>query len=192
MEGSSSTAASGTPVTDPSIARVSAITVRVPVAIPTAMSTRALDHRDYILVTVTDSDGATGTGYTYAGTSAGSWVARAVNDLLAPHAVGQPARGIGELYTRLAQEFLLVGRRGGIIRALSALDIALWDLLGQTTGRSLRNLLGSARSSVPAYASGGYYRPGGPLENIPEGGASQRARGVAPSKSKGCRAPPEC
>ena len=66
-------------MTDPSIARVAAITVRVPVAIPTSMSTRTLGHRDYILVTVTDSDGATGTGYTYAGTSAGSWVAQAVN-----------------------------------------------------------------------------------------------------------------
>src|SRR4029079_4303637 len=164
-EGSSSTAASGTPVTDPAIARVSAITGRVPGATPTAMSTRTLNHRDYILVTVTDSDGATGTGYTYAGTSAGSWVARAVSELLAPHAVGQPARGIGELYARLAQEFLLVGRRGGIIRALSALDIALWDLLGQTTGKPLRNLLGSARSSVPAAASGGSYPPGGPPQN---------------------------
>ena len=117
-------------MTDPTIARVAAITVRVPVAIPTAMSTRALDHRDYILVAVTDSDGATGTGYTYAGTSAGAWVTQAVNELLAPHAVGKPARGINELYTQLAQEFLLVGRRGGLIRALSALDIALWDLLG--------------------------------------------------------------
>src|SRR4051812_18264064 len=148
MEGSSSTAASGTPVTDPSIARVSAITVRVPVAIPTAMSTRALDHRDYILVTVTDSDGATGTGYTYAGTSAGSWVARAVNDLLAPHAVGQPARGIGELYTRLAQEFLLVGRRGGNNLALSALGTAHCDLLLQTARTSLRHPPGSARRTL--------------------------------------------
>ena len=46
---------------------------------------------------MTDSDGVSGTGYTYAGTSAGAWVARAVNELLAPHAVGAPARGIGEL-----------------------------------------------------------------------------------------------
>jgi L-alanine-DL-glutamate epimerase-like enolase superfamily enzyme len=172
------------PVTNPTIAQVSAVTVRVPVAIPTAISTRTLDHRDYILVAVTDSDGAIGTGYTYAGTSAGAWVARAVNELLAPHAVAKSARGINELYAQLAQEFLLVGRRGGLIRALSALDIALWDLLGQTTGKPLRNLLGSARSSVPAYASGGYYRPGDPLENIREEVARQRARGFSDYKMK--------
>jgi L-alanine-DL-glutamate epimerase-like enolase superfamily enzyme len=169
---------------EPTIARVSAITVRVPVTIPTAMSTRALTHREYILVTVTDSDGVAGTGYTYAGTSAGSWVTRAVNELLAPHALGKPAGGIGELFTQLSQEFLLVGRRGGLIRALSALDIALWDLLGQTTGVPLRGLLGSARSTVPAYASGGYYRPGDPLQNIRDEVARQRARGFADYKMK--------
>jgi L-alanine-DL-glutamate epimerase-like enolase superfamily enzyme len=171
-------------VSDPTIAQVSAATVRVPVAIPTAMSTRTLNHRDYILVTVIDSDGATGTGYTYAGTSAGAWVTQAVNELLAPHAVGKPARGINELYTQLAQEFLLVGRRGGLIRALSALVIALWDLLGQTTGLSLRALLGSARSSVPAYASGGYYRPGDAVQNVRDEVARQRARGFADYKMK--------
>ena len=171
-------------MTEPTIRAVEAITVRVPVSVQTSISTRALPHRDYILVTVTDSDGVSGTGYTYAGTSAGAWVARAVNELLAPHAVGAPARGIGELSAQLAQEFLLVGRRGGLIRALSALDIALWDLLGQTTGLSLRALLGSARSTVPAYASGGYYRPGDALQNIRDEVARQRARGFADYKMK--------
>lgn len=169
---------------DPTIAQVGAITVRVPVDTPTAISTRALPHRDYILVTVSDSDGRAGTGYTYAGTSAGSWVARAVNELLAPHAVGSPARGISDLSALLAQEFLLVGRRGGLIRALSALDIALWDLWGHTTGVPLRGLLGSARRAVPAYASGGYYRPGDAVQNVRDEVARQRARGFADFKMK--------
>ena len=171
-------------MTEATIAEVAASTVRVPVAIPTAISTRALPHRDYTLVTVTDSDGRTGTGYTYAGTSAGAWVTRAVSELLAPLALGQPARGIGDLATRLAQEFLLVGRRGGMIRAISALDIALWDLLGHTTGMPLRVLLGSARRTVPAYASGGYYRPGDAVQNVREEVARQRARGFADFKMK--------
>jgi L-alanine-DL-glutamate epimerase-like enolase superfamily enzyme len=171
-------------VTEATIAEVAAITVRVPVAIPTAISTRALPHRDYTLVTVTDSDGSSGTGYTYAGTSAGAWVTRAVGELLAPHALGQPARGIGELSTRLAQEFLLVGRRGGMLRAISALDIALWDLLGHTTGIPLRGVLGSARRTVPAYASGGYYRPGDAVQNVRDEIARQRARGFADFKMK--------
>jgi L-alanine-DL-glutamate epimerase-like enolase superfamily enzyme len=173
-----------TSASEPTIAKVEAITARVPVAIPTAMSTRALPHRDYTLVTVSDSDGRSGTGYTYAGTSAGAWVTRAVNELLAPHAMGKPARGIGDLSAQLAQEFLLVGRRGGIIRALSALDIALWDLWGQTAGVPLRTLLGSARRTVPAYASGGYYRPGDAVQNVRDEVARQRARGYSDYKMK--------
>ena len=171
-------------MTEPLIARIAASTVRVPVAIPTAISTRALPHRDYTLVTVTDSDGRSGTGYTYAGTSAGAWVTRAVSELLAPHALGRPARGIRDLSAQLTQEFLLVGRRGAMIRAISALDIALWDLLGQTTGIPLRGLLGSARRTVPAYASGGYYRPGDAVQNIRDEVARQRARGFADFKMK--------
>ena len=76
MEESFSTAASGTRVSEPTIASVGAITVRVPVATPTAISTRSLPHRDYTLVSVSDSEGHAGNGYTYAGTSAGAWVTR--------------------------------------------------------------------------------------------------------------------
>jgi L-alanine-DL-glutamate epimerase-like enolase superfamily enzyme len=47
------------------------------------------------------------------------------------------------------------------MRAISAVDIALWDLRGKITGLPLHALLGSYRSgTVPAYASGGYYVPG--------------------------------
>ena len=171
-------------VTDATIAAVRARTVRVPVAIPTAISTRTLNHRDYVVCEVRDSDGAIGMGYTYAGTSAGAWVTSAINDLLAPHAVGKPSRGIVELYEALAQEYLLVGRRGGLVRALSALDIALWDLLGQRVGMPLRGLLGSARQTVPAYASGGYYRPGDAVENVRAEVERQRARGFTDYKMK--------
>jgi L-alanine-DL-glutamate epimerase-like enolase superfamily enzyme len=184
MEESFSTAASGTRVSEPTIASVGAITVRVPVATPTAISTRSLPHRDYTLVSVSDSEGHAGIGYTYTGTSAGAWVTRAVNELLAPHAIGKPARGITDLSAELAQEFLLVGRRGGLVRALSALDIALWDLWGHTTGVPLRGLLGSARRTVPAYASGGYYRPGDAVQNVRDEVARQRARGFADFKMK--------
>jgi L-alanine-DL-glutamate epimerase-like enolase superfamily enzyme len=57
------------------------------------------------------------------------------------------------------QETLLHGRRGAVIRALSAVDIALWDLAGKRAGLPLAVLLGGGLDPVPAYASGGYYVP---------------------------------
>src|SRR5262249_30479614 len=64
---------------------------------------------------------------------------------------------IERVWEDMAFQTLLLGRRGAVMRAMSAIDIALWDLLGRSTGRPLCDLFGRYRSRVPAYASGGYY-----------------------------------
>jgi len=59
------------------------------------------------------------------------------------------------------QEALLQGRTGAVMRALSAIDIAVWDLSARTAGLPLYQYLGAfVKDRVPAYASGGYYLPG--------------------------------
>jgi L-alanine-DL-glutamate epimerase-like enolase superfamily enzyme len=70
------------------------------------------------------------------------------------------------------------------MRAISAIDIALWDLLGKMAGLPLYRLLGGWADTVPAYASGGYYRPGDPLDNIREEMASYKAMGFTDYKMK--------
>src|SRR5215813_2192474 len=134
-----------------------------PVAIPlqreTRISTRALRERHYVLVEVSTADG-TGTGYAYAGTSGGRLLADAVQGLLQPVLRDAPADDIADLWGRMYHETLLAGRRGVLLRAISAVDIALWDLRAKTCGVPLAVLLGgSVTRPVPAYASGGYYRP---------------------------------
>ena len=58
---------------------------------------------------------------------------------------------------REGRAFPTVGRRGITMSALSGIDIALWDLLGQSLGQPLWRLLGGrCRERVPAYASGGW------------------------------------
>lgn len=51
----------------------------------------------------------------------------------------------------------IVGRRGMTTHVISAIDIALWDLLGKLTGQPLYRLLGGYRDRIPAYIAGGYY-----------------------------------
>ncbi len=51
----------------------------------------------------------------------------------------------------------LFGRKGFETRAISAVDIALWDLMGKKAGVSVHQLLGGCSDSVPAYIAGGYY-----------------------------------
>lgn len=132
--------------------------VSIPVDRPTRMSTRSLDRRDYLLVEI-ESDGAVGVGYAYAGTRGGSLLAAAVRDVLAEVLIGASDTDTAGLWERMYQESLLVGRRGAMVRAISAVDIALWDLQGVKLGVPLAVLLGGSVRPIPAYASGGYYRP---------------------------------
>jgi L-alanine-DL-glutamate epimerase-like enolase superfamily enzyme len=141
------------------IARVWAQAASVPVAKATRMSTRLLDRRDYLFVHVEADDGATGLGYAYVGTAGGAAAARAVEDLFAPALAKADERDITALWEQLYQETLLTGRRGIVVRVLSAVDTALWDLAAKRAGVPLGVLLGGTRKPLPAYASGGYYRP---------------------------------
>jgi L-alanine-DL-glutamate epimerase-like enolase superfamily enzyme len=132
--------------------------VRMPLKTAAMFATRSVATRDYLLVRLTDSDGAQGIGLTYAGSSAGSVVQEAVEALLSPLLIGAPGYLIEGLWDRMYRVGLLHGRAGSVMRALSALDVALWDLNARAAGVPLWRFLGAhADGVVPAYASGGYY-----------------------------------
>lgn len=142
------------------IAQVVAQAVRIPVKDPTRMSTRILNQREYVIVTIGAEDSnQKGIGYVYAGTTGGSLLKSAITDLLAPILVARDPDSILDLWNDMYQETLLIGRRGLVLRALSAVDIALWDFAAKRRGAALAVMLGGSARSVPAYASGGYYRP---------------------------------
>lgn len=142
------------------VAQVTARPVAVPLKRGARMSTRALGTRQFVLVEVGDADGASGVGYSYAGTVGGQLLADAVSDVLAPVVLGGDAEDLPGLWRRMYQESLLIGRRGAMLRAISAVDIALWDLRAKRFGQPLARLLGAgSKQLLPAYASGGYYRP---------------------------------
>lgn len=145
----------------PIIESVSVCIARVPLANPVTFSTRQVKAREYCLVRVRSTDGQEGLGYCYAVNSAGRLLSVAVTDLLAPRLVGQESLRVEGLWNELYQEALLLGRAGGVMRALSALDTALWDLNARSAGVPLYQYLGATvKDRVPAYASGGYYQPG--------------------------------
>src|SRR5215813_2166339 len=166
--------------------KVLARPVVIPLQRATRISTRALRERHYVLVEVSTAD-CTGTGYAYAGTSGGSLLADAVQELLQPVLRDAPADDIADLWERMYHETLLAGRRGLLLRAISAVDIALWDLRAKTCGVPLAVLLGgSVTRPVPAYASGGYYRPddGPPAEAVAQEIEANRQAGFTDHKIK--------
>ena len=148
------------------ITNVRARAIGVPVRQATRMATRVLNERHYLLVEVSTSDGPPGLGYSYAGTSGGPLLAQSVRELLAPVLRGADEHDVTGLWDRMYAETLLAGRRGVVIRALSAVDMALWDASAKRARVPLAVLLGGTTARpLPAYASGGYYRPDdGPWE----------------------------
>ncbi len=143
------------------ITAVEARTVRVPLDTPTGFSNRTVNDRFYSLVRVTGDDGVSGIGFCYPGHAGGSLVTTAVRELLAPVYVGRDAHLTEGLWAAAYQEMLLHGRAGSAMRALSAVDIALWDRNARAAGLPLYRFLGAAaEGDVPAYASGGYYLEG--------------------------------
>ncbi len=73
-----------------------------------------------------------------------------------------------------------------LMAALGGIDIALWDIKGKVVGMPLWKLLGAGRSSVPAYASGGYYGPEGEpfVDELVEEMTGYAALGFAALKMK--------
>jgi L-alanine-DL-glutamate epimerase-like enolase superfamily enzyme len=143
------------------IVAVEARTVRVPVGRPTSFSTRQVLARDYALVRVRTADGGEGIGFCYSGSRAGELVTGAVRLLFAPLLLGKSALHVEGLWEQMYQESLLHGRVGAVMRALSAVDIALWDRNARAAGLPLAEYLGgTGAQAVPAYASGGYYLEG--------------------------------
>lgn len=142
------------------ITHIDARAVAIPLQRETRMATRTLGERHFLLVELRDDDGGTGLGYAYAGTSGSGLLAGAVREVLAPVVLRAGSVEIAELWHQMYQESLLLGRRGALLRAISAVDIALWDLRAKRCGVPLAVLLGaSTERPLPAYASGGYYRP---------------------------------
>ncbi len=145
----------------PIIQSVKVCIARVPLDKPVTFSTRTVTAREYCLVRVRSSDGHEGIGYCYAVNRSGRLLAMAVTELLGPLLIGQNSLRVEGLWREMYQEALLQGRAGAVMRALSALDIALWDLNARSVGLPLYQYLGAkVMDKVPAYASGGYYWPG--------------------------------
>jgi len=140
------------------IASVTACSVSVPLDNPTSFSTRMVTARDYTLVRILSEDGAEGIGFCYAGSTGGKVVTTAIRELLAPVLVGEDPYRLEGLWQEMYQEALLHGRAGSVMRAISALDLALWDRNARVAGLPLYKYLGAFRNgAVPSYASGGYY-----------------------------------
>lgn len=114
------------------------------------------DHTHFELVTVTISleDGSEGTGYTYTGGKGGHAIKAMVEHDLAPALIGKDGSDIAGIYDFMEWHIHYVGRGGIASFAISAVDIALWDIRGKQLGEPLWKMAGGASNTCNAYCGG--------------------------------------
>jgi L-alanine-DL-glutamate epimerase-like enolase superfamily enzyme len=114
------------------------------------------DHTHFELVTVTLqlASGETGTGYTYTGGRGGRAILAMIEHDLQPFLIDRDARFIDELHDDMQWHVHYVGRGGIASFAISAIDIALWDLKGKREGQPLWKMAGGAARTARAYRGG--------------------------------------
>jgi len=137
--------------TCPAIEHVEVSTYRIPTDKPESDGTFAWNATTLILVQI-DAAGVQGIGYSYADEATALLIQRTFVPLLC----GQDALATAARWADMVGAIRNLGRPGIASMAISAADVALWDLKARILGVSLANLLGGARRKIAVYGSGGF------------------------------------
>jgi L-alanine-DL-glutamate epimerase-like enolase superfamily enzyme len=123
----------------------------VPTDLPEADGTLAWESTTMVLVEL-HASGVTGTGWTYGPPAC----AHIVAEQLAPAVLGASPLDVGGVFEAMVRTVRNAGRPGAVGYAISAVDVALWDLKARLLDLPLHRLLGAVHDRVPVYGSGGF------------------------------------
>jgi L-alanine-DL-glutamate epimerase-like enolase superfamily enzyme len=154
----------------------------VPTDAPESDGTLAWDSTTIVLVEAR-AGATTGLGYTYGSRAC----ATLIDDKLRDVVVGRDALLPGAAWEAMQRAIRNEGRSGVAAMAISAVDIALWDLSARLHEVSLDVLAGAVRDEVPVYGSGGFCSY--PDERLAEQLGGWAAQGIGRVKMKVGRDP---
>jgi len=140
------------------MALITRVEIRMVDLVPKVRRTDAIQSfvsQETPIVTITDADGAQGTGYSYTIGTGGPAVMSLIRETLAPRLIGREAEEIERIWRDLL--FVTHATAVGAVTslALAAIDTALWDLRCRRSGLPLWRLAGGAKLSVPVYSTEG-------------------------------------
>ncbi|MFI5519992.1 enolase C-terminal domain-like protein [Streptomyces platensis] len=136
---------------DPAVDSVDTSVYRVPTDAPEGDGTLAWDSTTMVVAQVR-SGGTTGLGYTYGAAA----TAQVIDEQLAGLVTGRCALDVPAANEAMSRAVRNAGRPGLVAGAISAVDIALWDLKARLLQVPLVGLLGASGTEVPVYGSGGF------------------------------------
>ena len=112
------------------------------------------EQKEFVFCQVETDRGASGFGLT--GHFLAHSVVEALTRYILPTVKGMDPRDVEAIHQRVWQKLNPRAMTGTISSALSCLDIACWDIAGKLAGRTVAQLLGGARRTVPAYVTYGF------------------------------------
>jgi L-alanine-DL-glutamate epimerase-like enolase superfamily enzyme len=133
------------------IESVEAAVYTMPTDAPEADGTLSWDSTVMTVVRV-QASGTWGTGWTYGSAACGT----VVTGKLAAIVRGRDPMDVAGAWEAMVRAVRNDGRPGAVGYAISAVDVALWDLKARLLGVPLPRLLGAVRTEVPVYGSGGF------------------------------------
>jgi L-alanine-DL-glutamate epimerase-like enolase superfamily enzyme len=149
---------------------------------------RSDEFFELIGVTVTDSGGEQGTGWTFTSDYGGGEAVRALLDVvLLDRIIGREADEVEVLNEELFHRTHRLGH-GIASMAIAAIDVALWDLRARMRGLSVARMMGQRRDRVPSYGSG-KASPSLPIDDLVETSAGYVAEGFEAIKIRVGRDP---
>ena len=149
-----------------------------PYVTPIANGKYSYASTDIVIATVVTDDGLEGYGWAH-----GTKIVIETLESLRPRILGEDPFNVEKIWDKMYLP-KVYGRKGFETRAISAVDIALWDIIGKSARRPLRQLLGGFRESVPAYVAGGYYEAGKGYDGLRQEMKANIAKGARAVKMK--------
>lgn len=107
---------------------------------------------ELIVCRITGSNGVEGVGYTYTGGSGGRGIYSLIKDDLTPRILSKNGADIESVWAGMQKDLHYVGRGGLLSFAISAIDIALWDIKCKTLDAPLWEVLNAPSNQTACYA----------------------------------------
>ena len=139
------------------ITAIRTMTAEMPLDEPVVTAIHDIRSIGYALVFIDTDAGVTGEGHLISVGARHLAPLETMTAGLGSALVGEDAHRVEALWHKLWGEVNYFGQKGVALFALSALDMALWDARGKALGQPAHRLLGSCRSAVRAYHSGGLW-----------------------------------
>ena len=139
------------------ITSVKTLKVEVPLQTPMITAIHKTESVGCVLISIETDTGLTGENYVFALNKKRLVVFEAMINSLTPFLIGQNPVYVEKIWEQMWADCNPVGQKGISVSAISAIDTALWDLIGKQANMPLYQLFGACRDKVKAYASSGLW-----------------------------------